>query len=96
MNSNSTKYATKYHISNTSNGIEIYEICKTGDATKEVYLGEGTGSWFGDYAYFAYSSMPFFIRGGRNDNGYAAGIFYSRYYTGENDGTTSFRTVLCP
>ena len=55
--------AAKYYDKYTSN------TGKTGDATTE------TSGWYGDYAVFPYSSYPWFVRGGSDSGGTAAGVF---------------------
>ena len=95
----STKYITAYsNGTSTYSGTKIYDVGKVGDATKEVYKGSGNYSWApnSDYAYFVYSSYPFFIRGGYCGNGAVAGVFYSYYSSGYRDSDNSFRAVLCP
>ncbi len=89
----STKYATAYHGTSNNYGTDIYTVCKTGDATKEVYVS-GTTGWFSDYSTFVYSSSPFFVRGGRFNNGSNAGVFYSYYNSGNSGSSHSFRAVL--
>ncbi len=92
----SSRYATRYYNeTGNSSGSSIYEVGKTGDATKETYLGTGICSWYDDYAYFAYASTPFFARGGYYRLGMNAGMFYSVGMYGSSDRYYSFRTVLC-
>ena len=89
----STKYATAYsNGTTTSIGTKIYEVGKTGDATKEVYTLKNYSNWNNDQSAFLNSISPFFRRGGYYDNGSAAGVFFSR----DNDGsyTYGFRVVL--
>ena len=104
-NYTSTKYITKYGGSSSSSGnAVVYTYGKIGDSTKEVNLGgQDTNSattyranWFGDYSYLAYSSYPFFVRGGYCRGGASAGVFYSNYTYGYSDSSSSFRAVLCP
>ena len=95
----STKYATKYsNGTDTESGTKIYEVGKIGDGTKETYSGSSSYSWNpnNDYAYFAYSSSPFFIRGGLYLDGSDAGVFSSLAYDGSSSSIDSFRVVLCP
>ena len=95
----STKYATKYSNNTTTGyGTKIYEVGKIGDGTKETYSKSSSYSWNpnNDYAYFAYSGVPFFRRGGYYNSGTYAGVFCSYYYYGISFGTGSFRVVLCP
>ena len=91
----STKYATAYTNGTYTNlGEKIYEIGKTGDATKEVYLGSSSRNWNDDYSYILYSSAPFFTRGSGYDGGSGAGVFYSGAHSGEGYAGHSFRIVL--
>ena len=95
----STKYATKYsNNTTTSYGTKIYEVGKIGDGTKETYSESSSYSWNpnNDYTYFAYSSGPFFIRGGLFLDGSDAGVFSSLAYDGSSSSIDSFRVVLCP
>ena len=94
-NGQSTKYATAYtNGTDTNSGEKIYEIGKTGDATKEVYLGSGSKNWNDDYSYFLRSSYPFFLRGGTYNISLNAGVFYSGTYDGYGSDLNSFRVVL--
>jgi len=91
----STKYATKYSNNTTTNyGTKIYEVGKTGDATKETYKGSGDRNWFTDYSFFLLASSPFFNRGGYYNSGSGAGVFYSSNSLGGDGNTDSFRVVL--
>ena len=78
----STPYATAYsNGTSTNSGIKLYKIGKVGDATKEVYNGSGANGWLGEYSFFVYSHLPFFLRGGRYNYTWYAGVFCS-YYIG--------------
>lgn len=91
----STKYATKYSNNSTTNlGTLLYTVGKTGDSTKEVYVGSGDRNWFSDYSYFLCSSDPFFGRGGFFSNGSYAGVFGSCNTLGDDYSVYSFRVVL--
>ena len=91
----STKYATVYtNGTDTDSGEKIYEIGKTGDATKEVYLGSSIKNWNQDYSYILYLSSPFFLRGGNYLNNSSAGIFNSFSDNGGGYYVYSFRIVL--
>ena len=85
----SDKYATAYGSAGYDSASQYY---KYGDATYE------TRSWHSDYAYFVYSSSPFFLRGGYyGSNASDAGVFY---FLGSGNGTAnsyaySFRLALC-
>ena len=92
-NGQSTKYKTAYtNGTDTNSGEKIYEIGKTGDATKEVY--SGSGNWNNDYSYVVCSSSPFFRRGGDYSISSDAGVFYSHIYDGNFTTYHSFRIVL--
>ena len=95
----STKYATKYsNNTTTSYGTKIYEVGKIGDGTKETYSESSSYSWNpnNDYAHFAVSSSPFFLRGGTYVYGTTAGVFCSSISYGYSNSFDSFRVVLCP
>ena len=92
----SSRYATRYYNeTGTYNGTAIYGVGKTGDSTKETYLGIGTRSWYDDYGHFAYIEGPFFERGGDYTYGIGDGLFCSGYTYGSIYVGNSFRTVLC-
>ena len=90
----STKYTTAYsNGTSTYNGTKIYEVGKIGDALKETFAG--SNAWFSDYADFAWSSYPFFERGGGCSNGVDSGTFFSYSTSGNNYFIDcSFRAVL--
>ncbi|MDD5980042.1 MAG: hypothetical protein PUC23_02910, partial [bacterium] len=43
-----------------------------------------TGNWYGDDAYFVFSSYPWFLRGGLSDSGNAGVFYYSRFDGGSS------------
>ncbi len=93
----STKYITTYSNSSNSSMDNAYAICKIGDAIKEVRTNNSSAvAWFSDNSYFAYTSGPFFGRGGDYTSNNGAGVFCSRGSLGNSVGNESFRTVLCP
>ena len=104
----SDEYATQYNNNinpEVYNGIKVYTVGKTGDATKEVYAAKDVTSgskttkrnWFDDSSFFVYSSGPFFVRGGGYSGRVGAGVFASTYYKGAADSSNlSFRVVLVP
>ena len=51
-------------------------------------------TWYSDYAYFVYSTYPWFHLGGNHSNGSSAGAFGSNYYDGDASGYGGFRVVL--
>ena len=85
--------AYTYNTSGTTHGRG-----KLGDATKETLktFGSVTGGWYGDYAYFPYSTYSWFMRGGRSTNGANAGVFGFHYYNGGGNNGSSARLVLSP
>ena len=66
-----------------------------GDATKEVIANSSSGySWNNDYAYFVYSSYPWFYRGGYYRDGSGAGVFGFNGVDGRAYSGNSWRVVL--
>ena len=91
----STKYITAYtNGTSISSGEKVYEVGKTGDATKEVNVGAGDYNWFSDTGYFLSSSNPFFKRGGYYYRGSSVGVFSSYSDDGSNDYAYGFRVAL--
>ena len=92
-NGRSTKYATAYK--GTDDFKAVFEVSKIGDAIKEIQsLREG---WFNNKSTVASNSAPFFVRGGRSNNGMAVpGIFYSGSDKGRNINffVVSFRVTF--
>ena len=97
-----SKYFDKYASTVNTN----YNNRILGDATGEMgpfgseLDPDGTtgykSSWYKDYAYFANSSSPWFVRGGNWDNGTEAGSIAFSYCTGGTYTNISFRIVLAP
>ena len=97
-----SKYWDKY----TSTAYTNYNNRILGDATGEMEpFGSELdpdnntrpkSSWYKDYAYFAFSSVPWFARGGCWSNGTASGIFAFPIDTGGSNVSGSFRIVLAP
>lgn len=99
VNSNSTKYATKYNNTTTNYcGEVVYTVGKVGDAIKEVFNGDNSSwdGWFSDYNLVPNYSGTFNTCGGTMVNGDNSGIFSSGCYEGDVSETIGFRTVLCP
>ena len=103
-NSVSTAYQTKYYNTNDwSNTENIYQICKVGEATKEVFVGNDAG-WNADEIGYVYPSSPFFARGNNRGNGNKSGIFSSSNSNGCGKYVASgnwtfeeaFRVILSP
>ena len=70
---------------------------KYGDAVYETSSNSSSPwnlSWYGDYSYFPYAGLPFFVRGGDCDSGAGAGVFCFSYYDGSSISDASFRPVL--
>ena len=66
-----------------------------GDAVWETSSSySGSGSWYSDYSYFPYSSLPFFLRGGYCNATSNAGVFDFGSVNGSYDSNYSFRVVL--
>ena len=87
-----SKYYDSYAYGTNDND---YARGHLGVATKEVIANSGGYlAWNDDFAFFVYSSYPWFLRGGSCDNGSAAGVFGFNYGNGDADPTLSFRVVL--
>ena len=84
------KYYDKYsfNTSNTTRGRS-----KLGDGIKEV-LNTSARGWYSDYSLLASSGDPWFIRGGRYNNGSYAGVFNSNYHYGRSYTVYSSRLVI--
>ena len=84
------KYYDKYSYSTS---YASRKRSKLGDGIKEVY--NGSNGWYSDLSRLAYSSKPWFIRGGRYNNGAMTGVFSS--YNSDGDGSYySSRPVITP
>ena len=83
-----TKYIDKYNYGTTTIDQTAYNRSKLGDATGE------TRGWYGDYAYFVYSSSPWFLRGGFYYYGSLAGVFGFYFSTGGAYSYYSARLVV--
>ena len=81
----------KYDTSNTS-----HARGKLGDATKETLstFGNTSGGWYSDYVYFPYADYSWFVRGGRFNADFAAGMFSFGIHLGGDYGNDSTRAVL--
>ncbi len=86
------KYYDKYSYSTSYTS---RKRSKLGDGIKEVYESD-TNGWYSDYSNLAYSSGPWFNRGGIYSYGAVAGVFYSRDYNGNSSSSTSSRSVITP
>ena len=77
-NYSNQKYVNTYANGTTDTDQSAYNRGRLGDATGEVVASNGSG-WYNDSAYFPYSSLPWFLRGGGCSYGSYAGVlgFYS-------------------
>ena len=92
-----TKYVTTYaYDSSNYDNQTAYNRGRLGDATGEVVLSTGgTGGWYSDYASFPYSSISWFLRGGRCNRGTDAGVFgFDNTVGGTSSYFYSSRAVL--
>ena len=97
-----TKYWDKYTSTINTN----YNYRLLGDATGEMgpfesekdpdEINRYKSSWYGDYAYFVYSSAPWFVRGDHWRNGSESGVFAFGENTGDAITYASYRIVLTP
>ena len=87
----SKRYYDKYSYG-TSN--TEYTRGKLGDATKEMAPTGIYDNWYGDYAFFVYSSRPWVLRGGSHGGGAYAGAFAFHYDYGLAGASCSARAVL--
>ena len=94
-NKGSTKYLTAYR-NNTNTSYQDFTVGKVsvvGDGIKEINVTEYYG-WYDDYTSFAYSSIPFFGRGGDYNLTSNAGVFCTVSNGGVSNNSISFR-VTC-
>ncbi len=94
----STKYKTVYSSANDQAADYATAGNKNkGDAVYETSSthSNSTGSWFGASAYFPYSSLPFFYRGGDYISS-NAGAFSFNSNSGCDQRYASFHPVLVP
>ena len=92
------KYVNTYGIISSVNDSytqKAYNAGRLGDATGEVVLSTGgSGGWYNDYAFFPYSSDPWFDRGGDYDVGSNAGVFNFNVGNGDAYSNCSARATL--
>ena len=81
----SDSYENNYNANSGKYGDAVYETSTSGN---------GSTSWYGDYSYFPYTSVPFFGRGGIYNSGTLAGVFYFSNSHGNYYSSYSFRPVL--
>ena len=79
---------------------KYYDIYKYGTSSSDLtryYLGDATvevKGWNSDYAYFVYSILPWFVRGGHYGSGANASVFAFSNYYGRADSNFSARAAL--
>ena len=86
------KYYDKYSYSTSYTS---RKRSKLGDGIKEIYNTSIYG-WYRDHSGLAYSSSPWFLRGGYYSIGSSAGVFYSHYDDGNSYSFGSSRSVITP
>ena len=97
-----SKYWDKYTVAVNTNynnrilGDAIGEMGPFGSEKDPDGTANAKSSWYKDYAYFADSVHPWFVRGGRWCYGAAAGAFAFSYGIGATSTSLSFRIVLAP
>jgi hypothetical protein len=94
-----TTYAKYLDVYNNDSSYTTYNRRILGDATGEMgpfanVSGFYLSSWYADYAYFAYSSSPWFRRGGHNGITTLAGQFSFHYHTGAVFAHNGSRLIL--
>lgn len=72
-----------YEANKNIYGDAVYETSNTGDSI--------SGSWYGDYAFFPLTSIPWFLRGGHIDSRTGAGLFNFSHDCGYDTGYYTFR-----
>ena len=87
----SKRYYDKYSYGTSQTE---YTRGKLGDATIEMAPTGTSGNWYGDYAGFVYSHIPWVMRGGSYDDGASAGAFSFYYNYGIASTSYSARAVL--
>ncbi|MGE5455599.1 MAG: immunoglobulin-like domain-containing protein [Ignavibacteriales bacterium] len=94
-----SKYKDIYTVGATDNWDNNYALAvnKKGDAIYETSSSGGASdvnSWYGTYSRTAYSTSPWFIRGGLYNINGSAGVFNFSYYNGNGGTYHSFRPIL--
>ena len=87
------KYIDTYAYGTSNTNQTAYNRARLGDATGEV-VSSSSYAWNGDYAYFVYSSWPWFQRGGVYNDGSYAGVFTFDDDNGSEDSSVSARAAL--
>ena len=91
------QYKDVYTVGGTDDQANNYALTvnKKGDAVWETSNNiNGSYAWFGDYTYMPNTSIPWFLRGGRFNNGSSAGAFDFYGNWGGTNSYHSFRPVL--
>ena len=92
-NYSNQKYVNTYANDSASSNQTAYNRARLGDATGEVVSSSGY-AWYNDSAYFPYSSVSWFVRGGVYGSGSGAGVFFFSYYFGSANSGYSARATL--
>ena len=87
------KYIDTYAYGTSYDDQTAYNRARLGDATGEVVF-RSNRAWNNDYAYFVYSSSPWFRRGGNYYDGSNAGVFYFDNGNGDSYSSNSARAAL--
>ena len=92
------KYKDVYNKGTTDSEANNYIVAihKKGDAVYETSLSVNspyTNSWYSDYSYMPYSSIPWFRRGGYYSSGSSAGVFDFSSYDGDAISTYGWRVA---
>ena len=87
------KYIDTYAYGTTYKDQTAYNRARLGDATGEV-VARSNYAWNNDYAYFVYSSSPWFLRGGGYNCGTHAGVFGFNFDNGTAFSDYSSRASL--
>ena len=98
-----SKYKDAYSIGSIDSYNNNYAVSTPanshyGDALYETSNGNSESnslnSWYSDCSYFPYASIPFFLRGGGQDNGMGTGVFGFYAETGGPGNAGGFRLVI--
>ena len=89
------KYLTTYAYDTVKDNQKAYNRGRLGDATAETLLSaSSSGGWYSDSAYFPFSSVAWFIRGGFYYYGSNSGVFHFDNHGGGSDSFVSSRAAL--
>ena len=87
------KYIDMYAYGTSDSAQTAYNRARLGDATGEVVVSSQR-AWNNDFAYFVYSSFPWFWRGGAYHDGSNAGVFNFNRNNGDSFNVNSARVAL--